>query len=227
MTLTSGHFKTFSTISAVIVSFMLPLTTQAASHRTALSPTGLQQGNWLIRLKATSLMPVNESSQTTPLGGQLETPSRRLPTLGVSYFLTDQWSVEAMAGVISTDYRLTDSLLGDLDISRVKSATVSLVAQYHFRPDAALKPYLGAGVNHTWPISVEPASGVPDIDMEALTSPLLEAGLDYRLSEHWFASASVGYVITPAQHFSGEGFSAKSDTDVLTAGAGVGVGLRF
>ncbi|GHC33777.1 hypothetical protein GCM10010082_30610 [Kushneria pakistanensis] len=155
----------------------------------------------------------------------METPSQWLPTLDLSYFLTDHWSLEAMAGVISTDYRLKDSVLGDLDIGRVKSASVSLAAQYHFRPDGALNPYMGAGINHTRPLSIKTVSGIPDIEMESLTSPFLDAGLDYRLSGDWFANASVRYLITPTQHFSGDGFSAKSDTDVMTLG--VGIGLRF
>lgn len=212
-------------MSAVSVLLTLPMTAQAALSGTALAPTGLHQGDWLIRLKATGIIPVNKSSETAPLGGRLETPSQLLPTLDVSYFLTDHCSVEVMAGVISNDYRLENSLLGDFKVSHTKSGTVSLVAQYHFRPDAALNPYIGAGVNHTWPISVESAQSVPDISTEALTSPLLDAGLNYRLSEHWYASASMRYVITPTQHFSGEGFSAKSNTDALTLGAGIG--LRF
>lgn len=225
MPLVSRQFKTFLAMSAASGLMTPSLTAQAALSGTALAPTGLHQGDWLIRLKATGIIPVNESSETTPLGGRLETPSQILPTLDVSYFLTDHWSVEALAGVLSTDYRLKDSLLGDLEVSRVKSATLSLVVQYHWRPAALLNPYLGAGINYTRPIHVEPAPGVPDIEMEALASPLLDAGLDYRLSEHWYASASMRYVITPAQHFSGEGFSAKSNTDALTLGAGMG--LRF
>ncbi|WP_189519792.1 OmpW/AlkL family protein [Kushneria pakistanensis] len=220
----SGHFKTLFAGCCVIAFYTLPLTAHADSSQ-ALSPAGLQQGDWLIRLKATHIVSVNESSQTSPLGGQLETPSQWLPTLDLSYFLTDHWSLEAMAGVISTDYRLKDSVLGDLDIGRVKSASVSLAAQYHFRPDGALNPYMGAGINHTRPLSIKTVSGIPDIEMESLTSPFLDAGLDYRLSGDWFANASVRYLITPTQHFSGDGFSAKSDTDVMTLG--VGIGLRF
>lgn len=224
MSLATGHFKTLIAFCAAIALLMLSLTAQADSQR-ALSTVGLQQGDWLIRLKATGIIPINKSSETTPLGGQLETSSQLLPTLDVSYFLTNHWSIEALVGVISNDYRLEDSLLGDFKVSHTKSGTASLVAQYHFRPDAALNPYLGAGVNHTWPISVKTATNVPDINMQSLTSPLLEAGLDYRLSKHWFASANIRYVSIPTQHFSGDGFSAKSDTDVITPGAGMG--LRF
>lgn len=221
----SGHLKTLFILFAVVVSCTLPHAAYAAAYGTTPSQSGLKQGDWLIRLKATGVIPVNESSETTPLGGRLKTPSQILPTLDISYFLTDHWSIEAVAGVISADYRLEDSLLGDFKVSHTRSGTASLVAQYHFLPDAALNPYLGAGVNHTWPISVESAPGVPEIMSEAITSPLLDAGLDYRLSEHWYASANVRYVITPVQHFSGDGFSAKSDTDVLVLGAGIG--LRF
>lgn len=221
----SGHCKTLFVLFAVIVSCTPPHAVQAAAHGTTPSSTGWQQGDWLIRLKATGVIPVNESSETTPLGGRLETPSQVLPTLDISYFLTDHWSIEAMAGFISTDYRLKDSLPGDFKVSHTRSGTASLVAQYHFLPKATLNPYLGAGVNHTWPISVESATGVPEITTESITSPLFDAGLDYRLSEHWYATADVRYAITPAQHFSGDGFNAKSDTDVLVLGAGMG--LRF
>ncbi|SPJ34852.1 OmpW/AlkL family protein [Kushneria phyllosphaerae] len=159
------------------------------------------------------------------MGGRLETSSQVLPTLDISYFLTDHWSIEATTGVIPTDGRLKKSQQGDFKVSHTRSGTASLVAHYNFLLDAALNPCLRAGVNHTWFISVEFATGVPEITMESITSPLFDAGQDYRLFEYWYATASVRYVITPAQHFNGDGFNAKSDIDVLVLGAGMG--LRF
>ncbi|REC96317.1 OmpW/AlkL family protein [Kushneria indalinina] len=202
--------------TALMVLCMLPGLSQAAS-------SGIQQGDWLLRLKVAGLVPTHETSSTTPLGGHLDTPSTILPTLDVSYFLTDHWAVEMSGGTFSSDYRLRDSLLGDLEVGRIKSGSVSLVAQYHFRPDTAIRPWLGIGINHTWPISIDPEEGVPDFEASRLTSPLIDAGLDYPLWGPWFASASMRYVMLPTQRFEGDGFSARSRLNVLVMSAGLGL----
>ncbi|WP_456267372.1 hypothetical protein M1D97_08795 [Kushneria sp. AK178] len=203
-------------VIALMALFMLPGLSRAAS-------SDVQQGDWLLRLKVAGLIPTHETSRTTPLGGHLDTPSTVLPTLDVSCFLTDHWAIEVSGGTFSSDYRLRDSLLGDLEVGTIKSGSVSLVAQYHFRPETALRPWLGLGLNHAWPISIDPEEGVPDFRAGRLTSPLLDAGLDYPLWGAWFASASMRYVMLPTQRFEGNGFNARSRLNILIMSAGLGL----
>ncbi len=211
---------TTSLFITTLTLFCLPGLSQAAPGETA---QDVQQGDWLVRLKVAGLVPTHDKSSTTPLGGHLDTPSTLLPTLDVSYFVTDHWALELSGGTLSNDYRLRDSLLGDLEVGAIKSGSVSLVAQYHFRSDNALKPWLGIGINHTWPMDIDPAEGIPDFNDSRLTSPLLDAGLDYPLWGPWFASANLRYLMLPTQHFEGGGFKARSRMNVLIMSAGLGL----
>lgn len=208
-----------------IAGAMLAMALCGPSAMAANSPSGLVQGDWLVRAGAARLAPVGMQSNIAVIGGNVETPDETGPTLDISYFLTDHWALQLAGGVASTAYRLTDSAFGDFDIGTVKAATLALMAQYHFRPGAALNPYLGAGVARSHTLRVNPADNIPDFDVDSLNSVMLGAGLDYHLSGHWFASAAMVYISVPTYHFEGEGFSAEVNMDTLLTGLGLGYRL--
>lgn len=186
---------------------------------------GLSQGDWLIRAGAAHVTSIDMRSDIPVIGGSVETPDVVSPTLDVSYFLTDHWALQLAGGVSSTRYRVTDSMLGDFDVGTIKTAAVALMAQYHFRPNAALNPYLGVGMARSHTLQVKPADNIPDFEVEDINSLLLGAGLDYHLGGRWFANAAIQYLKVPTYRFEGEGFSAEVDMDSLITG--IGLGYRF
>ncbi|NYF20669.1 outer membrane protein [Xanthomonas sp. JAI131] len=184
-----------------------------------------RQGNWLIRAMALEIVPLNLDSEISYIGGEVDTPSDFVPGLDLSYFVTDHWAIEFQGGLFAREYRISKSSIGAFDVGTVESGAVSLTAQYHFRPHAALNPYIGLGVNYAWEHKVRPAAGIPDFRVDAIASGIANLGFDYRLAGNWYFSSSVRYVISPAYRFEGQGFNATVKVSTLVLG--LGVGYRF
>ncbi|WP_369981437.1 OmpW/AlkL family protein [Xanthomonas bundabergensis] len=202
---------------ASIAAMLMP--TRCVAADVAAEPT---EGNWLVRAMALEVVAVNLDSKISYIGGEITTPSALVPGLDVSYFITDHWSVEVQGGVFARDYRIVKSRIGDFDVGTIESGTVSLTVQYHFRPHDRLSPYLGLGVNHAWEHEVKPAAGIPVFHVQDISSAILNLGFDYRMAKHWFFSASLRYVISPAYRFEGYGINATVDLDTVAMAAGVG-----
>lgn len=186
---------------------------------------GREQGYWLVRVMALEVDAIHVASEIPIIGGKITIPSKAVPGMDLSYFVTDHWAVECQGGVFARDYRIRNSRIGDFDVGTVESGTVSLTVQYHVRPHATLSPYLGLGINYAWPHAVRPAGGIPDFEVRGITSAILNLGVDYRVADHWRLSTSVRYVSSPAYRFTGHGFGAVVEVDTLVVG--VGVGYRF
>lgn len=186
-----------------------------------------EPGHWLIRGMALGIFPVDAKSEVVPVGGEADITDIYQPGLDISYFFSPHWALEFQGGPDEVEYRINDFALSgtSIDVGNAKTVAASLTLQYHFRPEATLRPYLGMGVHHVHTRKVEPEPGIPDFEMDDLTSALFNAGIDYRLSRHWFASASLRYLVTPEYRIDIGPLSARVDMDTLVAGAGVG--FRF
>lgn len=187
--------------------------------------TGLGAGDWLLRARIMGLLPHGETSDVGLIGGRIETPDQIMPDGEMAYFLTDHVSLEVQGGIALSKPKIVDTVVGTLEIGSIWSAAVSTLAQYHFRPEARLNPYVGAGASVSWPVRIDPAAGIADFDIERLVSPMVQVGFDYQLSDDWFANAMAKYVFVPGQTYSGGGASFKSDLDMVVVGVGIGYRL--
>lgn len=185
------------------------------------SPTE-RHGPWLIRVMALEVIPVGLASEISTIGGQLETPRTRQLGMDLSYFFTEHWAVELQGGPFDREYRIKGSQIGDFKVGAISHIAVSLALQYHFYPNAQWSPYVGLGINHTWTRDVKPAAGIPKFDVRDITSGIVSAGVDYRLSTHWSLSTSLRYVMSPAYEFQGQGFNSIVSMNTLVVGGGVG-----
>jgi outer membrane protein len=113
-------------------------------------------------------------------------------------------------------------------IGTFKHLPPALTAKYDFLPNEAFQPYLGAGINLT--IISDVHLGVPGVGTLKLDStsvgPVLQAGFDYKLQEHWYLNADVKWI------------KLGSNVDLVGAGKvstvhidpylfGIGMGYRF
>lgn len=191
----------------------------------AIDDGGPRQGGWMFRAMALQVNVKNMRSTLSGIGGEITTPNQRTPGLDVTYFVTDRWALEVQGGVFARDYRIEKSRIGDFAVGTVESGSVSMTVQYHFRPYARLSPYLGYGFNYAWEHKIRPAPNIPNFHVKPIVSRILNMGLDYQATKHWFVSASVRYITSPTYAFRGHGFNASVDLDTLIIGVGVGYGM--
>jgi outer membrane protein len=181
-----------------------------------------RHGPWLIRAMALEVIPVGLTSEISTIGGKLETPRTRQLGMDLSYFLAEHWAVEFQGGPFEREYKIKGSQIGDFKVGSISHIALSLALQYHFYPNAQWSPYVGLGVNHTFTREVKPAAGIPKFDVRDVTSGIVSAGIDYRLSTHWSLSSSLRYVISPEYEFQGQGFNSVVSMNTLVVGGGVG-----
>ena len=63
----------------------------------------------------------NTDGTSAEMGGKVKTGNDLIPELDITYFFTDQFSVETMLGVAKYNVQLDDSALGNMDIGTVNS----------------------------------------------------------------------------------------------------------
>ncbi len=202
--------KKQATLIAVSAAVVALLSTSAVAQTQAESP-------WLVRVRAVNLDAANKDS--TGLG--LSMNDKTIPEVDISYFFTPNIAAELVL-TVPQKHELSSSVLGG-QIGTFKHLPPTLTVQYHFAPNASVRPYVGAGVNYTRFSSVNLPAGV-DIDRNSF-GLALQAGVDIPLSRN----LSLNFDIKKVQ----------IRTDVLAAGAkigsfkadpllvGVGLGWRF
>jgi outer membrane protein len=155
-------------------------------------------GPWLVRVRAVNLQ--SDNGDTTGLG--LSINDKTIPEVDVSYFFTPQIAAEL---VLTVPQKHTLSSNGTA-IGTLKHLPPTLLVQYHFAPGAAVRPYVGAGVNYTRFSSVNLPAGV-DIDRSSV-GWALQAGVDIPLSRQLSLNFDVKKL--------------RLRTDVTAGGAGIG-----
>ncbi len=191
-----------------------------------------EQGPWEVRLRAVYLDPANNSDAIPALAvpsDAIHINSKVLPDLDIEHFFAPNWSAEL---VLTYPQKQTvtierSALGGPTRIGTFHHLPPTLTLKYDFMPDAALRPYLGAGVNITYISDVQlavPTVGVLELKHWSV-GPAVQAGFDYQIADQWFLNADVKW--------------AMLRTDVSLAGAkisqvrvdpmlfGIGLGYRF
>lgn len=144
-----------------------------------------QGGDWLIRAGVHQIDP---KSDNHPVVGVEADESF---SLSASYFFTDRIAVEVLAA-----YPFTHAITLNADGSNVGETqhmppTVSL--QYHFLPDAAFRPYAGAGLNYTVFFDEETRGALAGTRLSLADSWGLaaEVGVDIALSDDWALNLNI------------------------------------
>ncbi|MBB3870588.1 OmpW/AlkL family protein [Brevundimonas mediterranea] len=180
-------------------------------------------GDVVVRGRATAIMPYDERSKIDLIGGRVDVKPRVLPDIDVSLFLNEHWSITGQTGVVKTYITLKDTLYGDIDVGSVQSVPLAVSAQYHFTTRGRWTPYVGVGVVANWSFGEKPAGGyVQSFEVSVPPAPLVKAGVDYQISERWFANFEARQIFLPDQTIEDGGITARSSLKTVTIGAGVG-----
>ncbi|MEJ0036570.1 MAG: OmpW family outer membrane protein [Gammaproteobacteria bacterium] len=206
------------------VSPAIPVTTEPRSVRNIEVP-------WIVRLRAAYLDPRNKSDALslpgTPAGfvpeNGTQTNGKWAPELDLEYFLSSHWSSElALNWPRLHDFDLRNSTLANGTVGNFRVMPNFLTLKYHFNPEGAIRPYLGAGLNVTSFYSV---NADPFGLTRTTTGPAAQAGFDIRLSDHWALNADVKWArARPAVSFD-DGLVGRMKLDPLIYG--IGIGYRF
>jgi len=181
-----------------------------------------QESPWLVRARAIQMEPDNKSS---PVGGvgaadTIKVSSKTIPELDISYFFTPNFAAE----LILTYPQKHNVTLAGTKIGSFKHLPPTLSAQYHFAPGATFNPYLGVGVNYTRISGVKLLNGAADLENDSVGLSL-QAGVDFRLDEHWSLNADIKRVNIRSDVVVGGANISHLKVDPMLFG--LGVGYRF
>jgi outer membrane protein len=187
--------------------------------------TPKHKGLIMLNVRATDVSPDTSDAITTAAGAatglHVDVKDDVMPTIGLSYFLTDHVAVEAIAGTTKHTVRAqgpgTNIAVHD---TWVLPPVVSL--QYHFAPAAKFSPYVGAGVNYMIFYSGKDKNGF-NVKLKDGFGYALQAGADIATKGPWSVNVDVKKVFfeTDAK-INGGTLKSKVNLDPWVVSAGFG-----
>ena len=176
---------------------------------------------WVVHLGAHVVDPKSDNGHLAGMKTSIGSDTK--PTISVEYLLTPSWSLDLLAAV---PFR-HDVRLDGVTAASTKQLPPTLGVNYHFMPDAAVSPFIGAGINYTYFFSTKgqgPLQGA-HVKIDNSWGAAAHAGIDVQLSPQWLLTADVRWIgISGDVHVNGvkEG-TAKVDPLVY----GLSFGYRF
>lgn len=189
-------------------------------------PVGKQAGTVMIRLRAIGVIPLDASSSVSGIGGHVNVTAQAAPEIDGSYFFTNNIAMELIAATTRHYLSAGGTKFGNVDAGSTWVLPPTLTVQYHFMPASQLSPYVGAGVNASFFYGTRAAG--PTVRSPSVTNswgPVIQAGVDYNFSGHWFANFDVKQIfLNTAAHITAGSahIKAKVSLDPLVIGAGIG-----
>ncbi|MDQ0463550.1 outer membrane protein [Caulobacter ginsengisoli] len=157
-------------------------------------------------------------------GLNAEVSSSVMPTIGLTYFMTDNLALEVIAG--TTKHKISASGLPVAD-TWVLPPVVAL--QYHFNPKGRVSPYVGAGVNYMLFYGTEDKTGFKSTKVDNGFGYALQAGADVAIKGPWSLNVDVKkiYFETDATTTLKPATKLHSKVDLDPWVLSVGFGYRF
>ena len=202
------------------ISSVLKVVTCAAALQLAGGAAFADDGKspWQVRIRLIDVAP--DESSTTSIGGEAQVDSSVVPELDITYFWNNNWATELVLATSKHHVNAVGTALGDLDLGKTWVLPPTLLLQYHFAPDAQIRPYLGAGVNYTFFYSSDPGD-LNAIDYDNGFGVALQAGTDFALNDNWAFNLDVKKLwLNTNVSINGGAVTADVDLDPWIFGAG-------
>jgi outer membrane protein len=214
--------------------------TGAALAQTSPQP-GFSAGDTVVRLAATGIMPLATGSHIDAIGGTVDVTSTPAPEADLSYFVTDNISVQLIATAtrheLSANNTALTGLLGSkIDLASTYVLPPAVVAQWNFFPHAALDPYVGAGIDFLFPFDTQanklalPGVGqvVQKVGLSTAVGPTFDVGINYNISGPWFINVDYKQILdrVDARIHTALGL-VKAHVDLDPAVLSAGIEYRF
>ncbi|ROH84573.1 OmpW family protein [Pseudomethylobacillus aquaticus] len=191
----------------------MSLSSLSAWAETTLSP-------WQVRAGASLIVPKSDNGSIIGHAADITIDNRTGPTVNLAYFITPNWAIDLLGGLaFKHQINVNGSRAGE-----TKHLPPILSLQYHFRPEATLRPFVGVGLNYTAFVDEKLDSG-DKLKLDDSWGPALQAGLDYAIDNHWTIGADVRYArINTKVRING---NDVGDVDVNPTVYSINVGYRF
>jgi outer membrane protein len=174
--------------------------------------------NFQIKIGVSGVLP-DESGDPIPVSISDEV----VPSLQIEYFFNDHVSAELLCCVATHDVTAAN---GAVDLGQVTHFPPTVTLKYRWTNLGRVEPYVGAGVNFTSFIDSEPPAG-RRVDYDSSVGPALQAGVDYRLDDHWALNFDVRRIsINTDVRISGD-MSAADEVDIDPWVVSTAIAYRF
>lgn len=208
----------------------------AVSAAIVASPAYAEKGDVLVRVRAIVVSPTERSSAVTPgfPGSKLGVSDAVMPEIDFTYMATKHIGAELILATTEHKIEGRGTLSGVPKIAKTWVLPPTLTLQYHFLPDAKIRPYVGAGVNYTIFYASKADSdlvravGPTNVHLSNSFGYALQAGTDIDITKKVFLNLDIKYVgmKTNARLNTGGAINtARVDIDPLIFGIGLGFKL--
>jgi outer membrane protein len=202
----------------------------------AAGPAQAAQGDWLVRLRAIMVAPNEKTGPVQPTFATSHTSvsDSFAPEIDFTYMATKHIGAELILATTKHHVSGKDALapVGRLANTWVLPPTLTL--QYHFMPDAHVRPYVGAGLNYTIFYNtkasgaLKAAIGDTKVHMKDSFGYAAQAGFDVDLTQHVFANFDVKYIdIDTKARLTTGALVNRERVHIDPLVFGVGLGMRF
>jgi outer membrane protein len=204
----------------------------------AASPAAAEAGDLIVRGRFIVVAPQDGSSGITPAfpNEGVSVDTAYAPELDFTYMLTKNLGMELILATTkhsASGKTGTTGSIGKLADTWVLPPTLTL--QYHFAPEGAIRPYVGAGLNYTIFYkerasgSLENAVGPTSVSLSDSFGWALQGGLDIPLNSSLMLNFDLKYIDmdTTARLNTTAIGQQKVNIDINPLVFGVGIGMRF
>ena len=217
------------TLAAAVA--VMTLATGAASGAMAQTAHDWQvarKGDWIVTGRITDVSSGADDSIFTSggvdTGLNVDVGNSTMPTLGFTYFLTDNISVEAILGATQHEIRAQGGMT-DVAVHETWVLPPVVTLQYRPMPEARVSPYVGAGINYMLFFDGEDKNGFT-VDLEDGFGYALQAGADIAVTGPWTLNVDVKKVWFDTEA-TVNGGALTSDVNLDPWVVSVGIGRKF
>ncbi len=157
------------------------------------------------------------------------------PTIAIEWFVTNNISIETIAGITQHDVDTVGGLPAGLElVSDAKLIPATVTAKYHFDMGGA-KPYIGAGPSYFLWVDDEPGAatlplGVTRMNLSNELGFALQAGIDVPINDKGFSlsfDAKRYFIDTTARWFVGNTLAIETEHNLNPWLLSAGIAYRF
>lgn len=143
-------------------------------------------GDWIWRLGIHDIRPKSDNHDVVNVDTEAGL------TFNATYLLTPNWGVELLAAM---PFAHDINVNGGGKVAETKQLPPTLSLQYHFNPNGAWRPYIGAGLNYTVFFDEHTVNALQGskLKLDPSFGLATQIGLDVNLGSDWFVNVDARY----------------------------------
>lgn len=201
---------------------------QNSATQTSTEWTAPRAGDWIVTGRVSNVSSDTDAAITTAAGASsglnVAVGDSTMPTLGFTYFLTDNWAIEGILGTTRHEIRAQG---GATDVAVHETWVLPPVVTVQYRPltQGKFSPYVGAGINAMIFYGGDNRNGF-EVELDNGIGYAAQVGADIGLTGPWSLNVDVKKVWFSTDASINDG-ALKSDVDLDPWVISIGVGRKF